>query len=279
MFCPELTSITNQLSAQAKEFYHLQLVKSTPSTNLLIKEAIAAKKPEGTAVMALQQTAGYGRQRRQWASPVGGLYLSLLLRPSEVEKTRNDTATLSLVLSLVVKETLEKLGAKIPLSVKWPNDVLCDQGKLSGIYLEAIDGALCVGLGINLFVSNKKMPLEGKYAQAYASVITNEDDVCHEVPSEGMNEEQLAFFETVAANLLSEVVFAYSQWLVLGFEPFQENYRAANSLQGKTIQLVSQANGILYEGTVQDVDAQGCLCLRTEDGKVVHAHSGEVHLL
>ena len=274
-----LASIKNKLSEQAAGFLKLSYLESVSSTNEIIRAAISAKEPEGTAVIALQQTGGYGRQGRYWKSPVGGIYVSLLLRPVQAGRALSEAPTLSLVLSLAVKHTLHKLGCRVPLSVKWPNDVLCDQGKLCGISLEAIDGALCIGLGLNLLMPNEKQTLEGKYVAAYASVIIQDDNLCHTVSPEGLTAAQKVFFENAAACLLSEVVSAYNQWLVEGFSSFREEYRASSALQGKSIQLVSQTNGILYEGTVQDVDIDGCLCLRTEQDEVVRAHSGEVHIV
>ena len=62
--------------------FRLRVLDEVTSTNDEVKRAREAGEPEGLAVSARRQTGGYGRQGRTWASPEGGLYLSLLLRPS-----------------------------------------------------------------------------------------------------------------------------------------------------------------------------------------------------
>ncbi len=154
-------------SVRLKEF------DSVGSTNVLVKEALRAGEPEGLVVSAFQQTAGYGRQGRAWVSPYGGLYMSLLLRPHVPSE---HLSTIALVVALAVREalvnTIESLtshDARELIRVKWPNDVVCAQGKLCGISTEAIQGALCVGIGINVFVPAGEMAVGGKNAPAYLS--------------------------------------------------------------------------------------------------------------
>ena len=86
--------------------FRLRVLDEVTSTNDEVKRALEAGEPEGLAVSARRQTGGYGRQGRTWASPEGGLYLSLLLRPSV------DAAllpTLSLVTALAVRRAVAGL--------------------------------------------------------------------------------------------------------------------------------------------------------------------------
>ena len=82
--------------------FRLRVLDEVTSTNDEVKRALEAGEPEGLAVSARRQTGGYGRQGRTWASPEGGLYLSLLLRPSV------DAALLP----------------TLSVQVKWPNDLV-----------------------------------------------------------------------------------------------------------------------------------------------------------
>ena len=98
------------------------------STNILAKQAIDADAPEGTAVLAHQQTAGYGRQGRTWNSQPGGMYLSFVLRP---RVRQAEYPSLALVVGLALRNFLAERLQGTPrehlarfLSVKWPNDVL-----------------------------------------------------------------------------------------------------------------------------------------------------------
>ena len=104
--------------------FRLRVLDEVTSTNDEVKRALEAGEPEGLALRARRQTGGYGRQGRAWASPEGGLYLSLLLRPSV------DAAllpTLSLVTALAVRRAVAGLlpaEAAESVQVKWPNDLV-----------------------------------------------------------------------------------------------------------------------------------------------------------
>lgn len=104
--------------------FRVESLEAVGSTNDVVKRALEAGEPEGLAVRARRQTGGYGRQGRSWASPEGGMYLSLLLRPSVPPA---QLPTLSLATGLAVRRALASLvtleeGRRI--KVKWPNDVV-----------------------------------------------------------------------------------------------------------------------------------------------------------
>lgn len=122
------------------------------STNDRVAELASTGAPEGTLVVARLQTAGRGRRGRSWASPEGGLYFSLLLRPSEEALRSGLPATL--VAGLALCQALEELTpAAVQPELKWPNDVLIEGKKVSGILGEMSRDdsgpALVLGLGVN----------------------------------------------------------------------------------------------------------------------------------
>lgn len=104
-------------------------------------------------IMARQQTAGRGRRGRAWTDPPGNFAASLILRP---QGGPADAARLSFVAALAVHDALRALcGPQLNLALKWPNDVLLNGGKLSGILLESMGSggtiqALVIGIGVNL---------------------------------------------------------------------------------------------------------------------------------
>ncbi|WEF23251.1 biotin--[acetyl-CoA-carboxylase] ligase [Paracoccus sp. S3-43] len=104
-------------------------------------------------IMARQQTAGRGRRGRAWSDPPGNFAASLILRP---QGGPADAARLSFVAALAVHDALRALcGPQLNLALKWPNDVLLNGGKLSGILLESMGSggtiqALVIGIGVNL---------------------------------------------------------------------------------------------------------------------------------
>lgn len=107
--------------------------------------------PAGTVVVAAEQEAGRGSRGRQWASPRGGLWMSLLARPASAAGVE----LLSLRAGLAVAEALADLGGVPPVWLKWPNDLMVDDRKLGGILCEArwqgpSPAWVAVGIGINL---------------------------------------------------------------------------------------------------------------------------------
>jgi BirA family biotin operon repressor/biotin-[acetyl-CoA-carboxylase] ligase len=120
------------------------------STMDALHELAQGGAPAGTAVVAEAQTAGRGSRGRSWASPSGGLWLSVLARPATT-----GLELLSLRAGLAVAELLGRLGAGDRIGLKWPNDLMLDDRKTGGILCEARwHGAslawVVIGLGLNV---------------------------------------------------------------------------------------------------------------------------------
>lgn len=124
--------------------HHERLV----STNDRLKERARDGAPEWTVVLADEQTGGRGRQGRVWASPPGGLYLSVLLRPGF-----EASGLIPLAAGVAVVEALREWG--VAAALKWPNDALAGGRKIAGILAEASSSGsrldwVVLGLGVNL---------------------------------------------------------------------------------------------------------------------------------
>jgi BirA family biotin operon repressor/biotin-[acetyl-CoA-carboxylase] ligase len=101
-------------------------------------------KPHGTAVIADIQTAGIGRQGHTWHSEdLGGLYISIILRIGA------STPILTMALGLAVQRAVNDL-AQVATDLRWPNDVMLNDRKLAGILVQAAEGALIAGIGLNV---------------------------------------------------------------------------------------------------------------------------------
>jgi len=138
--------------------WRLQVLETVPSTSDLLIRSAEAGEPEGLALLARQQTAGRGRDGRLWASPLGNLYLSALLRPTGPAR---EAAQWSLLAGVALAEAA---AARDPdpasLHLKWPNDLLRHGAKAGGILAECAlsrDGPegrgldwLVLGFGANL---------------------------------------------------------------------------------------------------------------------------------
>ena len=107
-------------------------------------------------VVAGEQTGGHGRRGRDWTSPPGNLYATLVTRPGFAPSY---LPAASLIAATSLCEAIEELApAPLPLAVKWPNDVLLDGRKLAGLLLEMTRDAVLVGCGVNLRVAPAAFP-------------------------------------------------------------------------------------------------------------------------
>jgi len=132
-----------------RELYYFD---SLDSTNLAAKKFASDGAPEGSVIIAEEQTAGAGRQGRSWDSEPGrDLTFSVILRP-EIDPPR--IGVLSLFASVCVAAAVEKLSG-VKAALKWPNDVLLPEKKVSGILSESMFSGgnpvtVVVGVGVNV---------------------------------------------------------------------------------------------------------------------------------
>lgn len=123
-------------------------VALTGSTNADLLQRAGEGAPEGLWLRADAQDGGRGRLGRTWVSPVGNLFASTIVR---VRPTDPAPASLAFVAAVAVYDTLRQIAPEVVISLKWPNDVLAqDGGKLCGMLLERAGDAVVVGIGLNL---------------------------------------------------------------------------------------------------------------------------------
>ncbi|MBU2564874.1 MAG: biotin--[acetyl-CoA-carboxylase] ligase, partial [Candidatus Thermoplasmatota archaeon] len=112
--------------------------KKVSSTNDVAKE-IALKGERNFVVVADEQTKGKGRMGREWLSPIGGLYLSVVTKKNPM---------LPLISGVAVACSLKNFG--LSTEIKWPNDVMVGDKKISGILIECFNDSCVVGVGVNI---------------------------------------------------------------------------------------------------------------------------------
>ncbi|RZL52832.1 MAG: biotin--[acetyl-CoA-carboxylase] ligase, partial [Sphingomonas sp.] len=124
----------------------IRTVAETGSTNADMRLLARQGAEEGLWLRAERQTAGKGRLGRQWVSEPGNLYASTLVRLRPADPA---PATLALVAAVALHRAV---GVFLPdaARLKWPNDLLLGDAKLSGILLERSEDAVVVGIGVNL---------------------------------------------------------------------------------------------------------------------------------
>jgi BirA family transcriptional regulator, biotin operon repressor / biotin---[acetyl-CoA-carboxylase] ligase len=228
--------------------YGLKLFEQLDSTNEEARRLALAGEAGPLWIMAQCQSAGRGRQGRPWQSDSGNLFATLLLTPSRVTA---DWSQLSFVAAIAVAEMAA--GFTPSITVKWPNDVLAEGRKLSGILLETAGAGLAIGIGINL----ASHPTETEFPAISLGHLGAEPPT----PAEAL--------ELLAASFAGW----YDIWEKSGFAPIRAAWLALAAGLGGPIR--ARLPGREYAGLFEGIDEQGALLLREEDGLRVLA-AGEV---
>lgn len=128
--------------------FDLNILQTCSSTNDVAIKNAKKGLPEGTSYLSYSQTKGRGRNNNKWESMKGNLFLSTIFRPT---LSKIKWQQLSLIIGLSILETLIKLGVdKNIIELKWPNDVLVEKSKISGVLLESFDDFIVAGIGLNV---------------------------------------------------------------------------------------------------------------------------------
>jgi BirA family biotin operon repressor/biotin-[acetyl-CoA-carboxylase] ligase len=212
----------------------------------------ARRAPEFTGpawVMAAEQMAARGRRGRAWRMPPGNFAATLAMRPGGGPA---EAALRSFVASLALHDALSGIAGRAdPFTLKWPNDVLLNGGKLAGILLENTGtGVLLVGVGVNLAAAPDPADLEeGAVAPVSLAGET------------GVDVSPAAFLDALAP--------AFAQWeerlAARGFAPVREAWLARAARLGQPIRARTGTEDL--RGTFETVDDHGHLVLATPGGR------------
>jgi len=229
---------------------HLHHFYKIGSTNSAAMGSAAEGVPEGSVLLAEEQTAGRGRGANTWQSPRStGIYCSAVLRPP---LPPSDVLLLSLMAGLAVQAAIQQTDSRVQADLKWPNDILIEGKKVCGILTEMNAEAtrvryVVVGVGIN--VNQTSFPKELQATSLRLATGSEWSRV-----------------ELVAA-LLKSLDREYRQF-VQGPEARASILRrfAENSswLHGKKVRI--EENGSAFDGTTEGLDARGFLQVRTAYG-------------
>ncbi len=229
---------------------------STSSTQDVARAEAEAGAPEGTAVIAEEQTAGRGRFGRQWLSPAGkNIYVTLVLRPT-VDQLRR----LGIITPLAVALAIEETTGLVP-RIKWPNDVLLSGRKASGMMVEAeLSGAdpryALVGIGVNV---NFEIAPDSEIVAIATSI---KRELGADASREG-----------VLAALLNHIEALYT---APDPRAVHEAWKSRLETIGRDVTLTFR--GESFTGHAEDVDEVGNLILRLSDGSHRTFEAGEVSL-
>lgn len=208
---------------------------------------------EGSWLRAERQTGGKGRQGRAWESPVGNLYASTLVR---VRPTDPLAATLALVAAVALEEAVSVFLPR-RAQIKWPNDLLIDGAKLSGILLERADDAVVIGIGVNLACA-PDLPAR---------------------PATSLAAHDALVDPATFVDVLAEAVARWlGRWRAEGIDPVRQRWLTRAHPVGTAL-ATQLSDGLRAEGLFDGLDAEGALILKQPNGARRIVHAGDVFLI
>ncbi|MDH5453715.1 MAG: biotin--[acetyl-CoA-carboxylase] ligase [Paracoccaceae bacterium] len=213
---------------------------------------LAPSLTQPTWIMARRQTAARGRRGRVWLSPEGNFAATLVMRPSGAP---DQAALRSFVAALALRDALALIcGPAARLSLKWPNDVLLNGGKVAGILLESVGQGpgishLAIGIGVNLIAAPPPGAVE---SGAMAPVSILGETALRVSPEE----------------LLTYVAAAFARWeaqfVTYGFAPIRNAWLAGAARLGQPI--TARMTSETVSGTFETIAEDGSLVLATPQG-------------
>lgn len=231
---------------------------SVDSTNAIAKE-LARTCEDGTVVLADMQRQGKGRIGRSWSSPVGGVWMSVVLKPKIAPA---HAGRINIIASLAVASAISKLYG-LDAKIKWPNDITVEDRKLGGILTEIgaemdqIEYAV-VGMGINANLDVRQFPPEW-----------NATSLQHMLGREVSRVELIQ-------QLLFEIERYYKE-IHSSYQEIHSEWCNRSSTLGRFVRIKSHSEE--FEGTAISLDQDGALILRLPEGEIRRVLVGDcIHL-
>ncbi len=248
----DAAKIRERLAREVRErVVSIENTWSIASTNSALLERANPQSGQSEVLLAEYQSAGRGRRGRAWLAPPGGaVCLSLSWTFREVPR---DLGALGLVIGVCALRALHEHGLA-GASLKWPNDVLIGEKKLGGVLIELraeSTGPACVVIGIGLNVC-----LGATLLQRIAESGTAATDLA----SVGISASRNA----VAASLISACIHGLSGFEREGLKPFIEEWRTADALRGRAVNVSAAAGNA--RGIARGIDVHGALVVETPQG-------------
>ncbi|WP_423603900.1 biotin--[acetyl-CoA-carboxylase] ligase [Sphingomonas sp. MS122] len=208
---------------------------------------------EGSWLRAERQTGGKGRQGRAWESPPGNLYASTLVRLRPADPP---AATSALVAAVALEEAV-RVFLPAGATLKWPNDLLVDGAKLSGILLERAKDAIVIGIGVNL-AHHPDLP----------------DRPTTSLAAHGATVDPATFLDVLAETFARWL----ARWRQEGLDPVRQRWLDRAHPAGTAL-VTHLPDGSKVDGLFDGLTAEGALVLREAGGSRRIIHAGDVFLL
>jgi len=239
-----------------REIHYFQKVTST---NAIAKEEAKKNAKAGTVIIADTQTRGHGRLNRKWISPKGGVWLSIILKPTIAAE---ETPIITLATSTAVANTIHRLHT-LKTEVKWPNDVLVNGRKICGILTESsIEGEnikfIIVGVGINANFNLDVLPTDLRSTTTSLKQLLREN----------------VDLERLICVFLKEFEEHYELFKKRRFDALRDEWRGMAGFLGKNVEVMSFRE--TFMGKALDIDENGALIVELENGERRRLLSGDL---
>lgn len=226
---------------------------SVGSTNEMVRQLAEAGWPHGGMFVAEQQETGKGRLGRQWVSPKGGIWFSVILRP---DLPPSEAPVLTLAGGVAVAEALAVHGFDARL--KWPNDILIGEKKVCGILTEMSGemeriGYIVMGVGLNANFKVDELP---KDVRGKATSLLDE---------KGSPVDRKV--------LITDILKLLEGLVNKGPKEILTRWKARSATIGKRVRIQTQKGAI--EGMAKDLDKSGALVLKLDSGEEQTIYSGD----
>jgi BirA family biotin operon repressor/biotin-[acetyl-CoA-carboxylase] ligase len=231
------------------------------STNAWGRRLAETGAPEGTVLVAERQTLGRGRMGRSWSSIAGrGLSFSFILRP---RLSAAELAVIMILTAVCMARAVERVTG-IGLAIKWPNDLMHEGRKLTGILAEMkgemdLVQYLVIGVGLNVNHELSDFPAELADRAGSLRMIAGKPFLRSALLREFLVEFEKAY-DGIAAGSLAAVI---------------ADARAHSATLGRRV-TINQGFGKILTGQAEDLDQDGSLWLRTDSGELLRVNSGEL---
>jgi BirA family biotin operon repressor/biotin-[acetyl-CoA-carboxylase] ligase len=238
---------------------NLYIFKEVSSTNTVAKFLSMHNAENGTVIISEKQTAARGRSGKSWESPLGGVWLSIILQPN-VDYSKLPLITLAT--GVAVARTMENIGIE-NVEIKWPNDIMINGKKVCGILTEAVTKFntienVIIGVGIDANLNTADFP---KDLQNGTTTIADELG--------RMGDENLLI--KMFLEEFEKISELFSQE---GFEEILKEWRKRSYTIGKIVEVREPFNKN-YDAYVVGVGKEGALIVEKIDGTLEKVISGE----
>jgi BirA family transcriptional regulator, biotin operon repressor / biotin---[acetyl-CoA-carboxylase] ligase len=257
----ELAKVLDTLFVGKDKIIYRLTTHSTQNLAILLAE----KNPDsdGTVIIAEHQKSGRGRKNRKWLSPKGGIWLSVVLRPS---MPASNITLLPFAAALAVCDAIKKT-TQLDAKLRWPNDVTISSGKVAGILIdssveaERINYAV-IGIGVNVNVDPSMISLR---LEKSIKVTSLSNELGHETSILGLTKE-----------ILERLEYYYIELEHRAPHTIIEQWKKNSDILGQKVALM-QSNRTI-QGIAADVKDDGSLLVKADNYEDINVVASDIYV-